>query len=270
MTKFLKYFIIVAILFSVITHSYAAERHWVGNGSGAGSRWDRSNNWSTTQNGAGGVGVPTATDTVYIDGGSGDLGINAAALCFSFRHLSAARTTTFTAGNSLTVGTGGVILGAGTFNVTNAASFSNQGNWTASGGTFIPGTVSVLLNGSANQTITGSTTFNNLTVNNSAGITLAANNTINGTLTLTAGAVTTGANILIVSSTGSISRTNGFVFGYLQKNVATGATTRTFEVGSGTVYSPASVSFGSVSKAGNLTVSAITGDQHRLSIQQRV
>ncbi|MBK7257969.1 MAG: hypothetical protein IPI01_09245 [Ignavibacteriae bacterium] len=49
--------------------------------------------------------------------------------------------------------------------------------------------------------------------------------------------------------------------GRFQKNVATGANvTRTFEIGSGAVYAPATVVFSSVSTAGNLVASTATGE----------
>ncbi|HCV43174.1 MAG TPA: hypothetical protein DGH68_06795, partial [Bacteroidetes bacterium] len=104
------------------------------------------------------------------------------------------------------------------------------------------------------------TSVNNLTVNNSAGVTLTADETISGTLTLTSGNVTTGASSLIIGSSGTVSRTSGHIIGNLRKNVATGATTRTFEVGTASGYNPVSVTFGSVSAAGNLTAKANAGD----------
>lgn len=41
-----------------------ADRYWVG----VDQNWHDGNNWSTTSGGAGGAGVPTASDDVYIDG----------------------------------------------------------------------------------------------------------------------------------------------------------------------------------------------------------
>ena len=102
----------------------------------------------------------------------------------------------------------------------------------------------------------------NLIVNNSNGVTLSGGNlTVTGTLTLTSGNITTGASTLALTSTGTVSRTSGHVVGNLQKNVATGsAVSRTFEIGTGASYTPATVVFTSVGAAGNLTASTTAGD----------
>ena len=48
--------------------------------------------------------------------------------------------------------------------------------------------------------------------------------------------------------------------GNLQKYVATGAASRTFEIGDASNYTPVSVSFGNVTVAGNLTAKTTTGE----------
>ena len=120
-----------------------------------------------------------------------------------------------------------------------------------------------MLNGTTGQTWTSGGTISNtvnVTINDAAGLTLGGNLTLPAALTLTNGVVTTGANTLIMA-TNSVSRTNGFVNGNLQKPVATGATVRTFELGTGTTYSPVTVTFASVTTAGNVTAKATAGDQ---------
>lgn len=141
-----------------------------------------------------------------------------------------------------------------------------KGNWTKSG-VFTQGAATVTFNGTAAlQTIggTGSTAFNNLTINNSNGITLAINTTVGGILNFTSGVITTGANKISITSTGSVTGagTSKFVNGSLEKNVATGANiARVFEVGYGaTDYLPLHVNFVSVSVAGNITAKANNGD----------
>jgi len=97
--------------------------------------------------------------------------------------------TTVTAGNSLTIG-GNVVLGGGTFN---ASSYTHNvtGNWTNNGGTFNAGTSTINLNGTSAQVIggTGTNTFNNLTIANSAGVSYAGSVTVSGNLSVTSGYV---------------------------------------------------------------------------------
>jgi hypothetical protein len=96
----------------------------------------------------------------------------------------------------------------------------------------------------------------NLTINNSNDVTLNNNTPVSGILTLTSGKLTTNTNTLSISNTGSVSRLSGYVNGNLQKYIATGATSSSFEVGTPNGYSPVSIVFGTVSTADNLTVSA--------------
>src|SRR5207249_4564731 len=77
-------------------------------------------------------------------------------------------------------------------------------------------------------------------------MTLGTPLTVSGTLTLTDGVVNTGASTLALAAGATLSRTNGFVAGNLQKVVPTGAAALSFEVGSGTTYAPVDVAFGSV------------------------
>lgn len=173
---------------------------------------------------------------------------------------SGAGGTTKTAGAGLTVAGNFLINTNATFA---ASTFTHnmKGNWT-NNGTFTQSTSTVILNGTANQNVGGSSanTFRNLTINNSSGVTLTANATVSTICTFTSGNTSTGANKLIIATGGTLSRTSGHVVGYLQKNVATGATTRTFEVGTGADYTPVVVAFGNVSTAGNLTASSVSGD----------
>jgi PKD repeat protein len=143
---------------------------------------------------------------------------------------------------------------------TNNYGLTVGGNW-SNGGAFTQRSGTVTLNGTGVQTMTGATTFYNLTLNNSSGLNISNNETINNTLTLTAGNITTGNNTVIIGSSGSVSRTSGYVIGNLQKNVAAGSNVlRTFEVGTASAYNPVTVTFASVSIAGNLTAKATSGD----------
>ncbi len=124
--------------------------------------------------------------------------------------------------------------------------------------------VGSVLTGSA-----GSTTLYNATVNNSGGLTLSGTHNLNvlNTLTLTTGPIITGSNYVYVANGSNIGSVGGndFVIGNLRKNFTAGNITRNFEVGSGLApaarYTPVTVRLGSVSVAGDFTVST-TGIEH--------
>ncbi len=99
--------------------------------------------------------------------------------------------------------------------------------------------------------------LNVLTINRTGAgsVNIGSDLQVRTTLTLTNGLLTTGVNKLIINSTGSVSRTNGYVNGNLQKNIATGATSRTFEIGDNNAYTPVTIAFASVTAAGDLVVS---------------
>jgi fibronectin-binding autotransporter adhesin len=157
--------------------------------------------------------------------------------------------------NNLTFSGGGAKI------LQTAATVGIAGNFTRGSMTVTASaTNTVLFNGGV-QVMTGSaTTFVNLTMSNTS-LTIPADITIGTTLLFTTGNIITGANTVIISSTGSVSRTSGFVAGNLRKNVATGTNvTRTFEIGTGTDYTPLDITFASVSVTGNLTASSTVGD----------
>ena len=176
-------------------------------------------------------------------------------------------------GGILTLGPNALVNGNESFTLNNGgnlkigstggiSSSGATGNIQSTGTRTFPTNASYTYNGTAAQ-ITGSglpATVTSLTVDNSAGVTLT-NSVTPTTLNLTAGIISTGANTVIMPAAGTVSRTNGYVFGNLRKNVATGTNVaRTFEVGTSTAYNPVNVTFASVSTAGNLTVKANAGD----------
>ena len=133
------------------------------------------------------------------------------------------------------------------------------GDFNVSGGTFNPNmgtgnSLTVMLSGS-NKTLNYSAT-NALNTNwtLSGNYTLGSSLTVNGQLSLVSGVLTTGSNIAIVSSTGSLVRTSGWVNGNLRKRVSSGTNSaQTFEVGDATNYLPVSTTFASVTTAGDVT-----------------
>ncbi len=99
-------------------------------------------------------------------------------------------------------------------------------------------------------------------MNDANGATLSNNLKISGALTFTSGIITTtSADTVIISSTGSVSRTSGHVNGNLEKYFATGSNVlRLFEIGDATTFAPDTVTFASVTTAGNLVCSVVAGD----------
>ncbi|MEI6575480.1 MAG: hypothetical protein WCO63_04805, partial [Bacteroidota bacterium] len=191
-------------------------------------------------------------------------------------YLAGAATQSFNGG--LTIN-GGTFTGAGgTVNTTNlvlssgtltapSTTFNVSGNWSlTSGATFTHNSGTVSFNAGTGHAIngTGATTFNNLTLNDVAGLSLssAVNATVLGTLTFTTGVITTNSNYLILGSAGSagtVSRTLGHVNGFLRKYIPnTSAPTVNFEVGGSdnATYTPVSLVFvGTTASSGYIDAS---------------
>jgi hypothetical protein len=177
--------------------------------------------------------------------------------------LTVASNVTFTPTSAAVVSGSGTLTGNGTVQVTRATgSLDFVGQYSVTNKTLTNLTVEFA--GAAAQGA-GTNTFGGLKINNSSGVTLSGDVTVNGALTLTSGNITTGSNKVIISSTGTVARTSGHVVGNLQKNVATGATSRTFEVGDASTYTPVIVAFASVTSAGDLSATTTAGDHPNIS-----
>ena len=110
------------------------------------------------------------------------------------------------------------------------------------------------------QTTSGtSNNLNNFTVNRSTSGNAGIGNdvTVGGTLTMTNGVVQTNGfgSKVIIKSSGSVAGTNGYVWGDLQKNVATGPPLAPLRSAITAIILPVSISFGSVTTAGDLMMS---------------
>lgn len=151
--------------------------------------------------------------------------------------------------------TGNLTVSQGTWNST-TGTFAISGNLSQTAGTFNANNGSITFNGGAAQILTtiAAQTFNNLTVNNAAGVSLSLDTTVNGVLTLTNGNLNPGANLLIIGAAGSVSRTSGHVVGRIRKTLANGETFA-FPVGTANGYSPVTLS--SVVGNGDFTARAV-------------
>lgn len=164
---------------------------------------------------------------------------------------------------NFTVASGGGIITANTGGITAANTASGSIQNLAGTRTYNLGNYTY--NGSSPQ-VTGTglpATVTNLTINNTSGVTL--NNTgasvqVNGTLALTNGIFNTITNsaVVVVPSGASVTRTNGWVYGSMQKYVS-GSTN--FEVGDNTYYTNVNVS-GTISTPGLFTVKTNPNGDH--------
>ncbi len=180
--------------------------------------------------------------------------------------------------NSLTVN-GNVVVGAASGPATSSLLLSTaiggdlfvRGNFTRNtNGVLTTNNRLVSFFGPVNSSITSPTTqdFTFFDVNkiSNTTLTLNANIQVLNSLTLTSGSVITGANRVIIPSGSAVSRTSGFVFGNLQKRFAIGSNVvNTFENGDGTNYTPISVTFASVTTAGDIVVNSKLGQQANIA-----
>lgn len=129
-----------------------------------------------------------------------------------------------------------------TIQLQSSTAFANieaKGNWVNTGGTFTPGTATVTLSGTSQQTITSnSQSFYNLTVVNPAGALLNSDVTVSNVLTLTQGVVSTGYNRVILTNNNNTSlagySNTAFVNGNLRRYIGFNTQAYVFPVGNGT------------------------------------
>ena len=161
---------------------------------------------------------------------------------------------------NITLDNTGVIGIAGTF-TPNATSFGTITNST------------IAFNGSSGAQTIPQFTFNNLTITNATGISsIAGNVTVNNSLSLQGGkvAASNGSTNYIItvgtSSGGSVSRTSGWIYnGSLKQYFKNNGDTLNFPVGDASNYRPVGIKFNTVSSAGYLTVTQLTGPHPQIS-----
>ena len=155
------------------------------------------------------------------------------------------------------------IVNSGTITNSTAAKINLSGDF-QNDGTFTPAGSTVTMLGSSAQTISGTnpTTFENLTISNSNGVSLSRNITVTGILTLTNGKITTAANSLILGSSATVSGAGAgkYIYGNLQWTLTgTGSPSKIFYVGDATNYAPIQVDFSSMTTGGTITGSTTAG-----------
>ncbi|MCX6740513.1 MAG: peptidoglycan-binding protein [Candidatus Parcubacteria bacterium] len=232
--------------------------------------------------GTGGKTMPATTLSIL-----GDFTMSGSASATAAGVINTTGNLTVGAGNTFTMGAysdtiGGNLANHGTFTATGATidiggNFTSDNTFTATGSTmsiagdftndntFTATGSAITFDGTLAQAIGGTNaiTFNNLTINNSAGVTLnSAGQTVAGALTLTSGNMTTGANNIYINSTGSVSggSTGSHIIGNLRKQIPTGSPSKTFEIGDASNYTPVAIDFNAVSTAGDLTLSTADAD----------
>ncbi|KKK73196.1 hypothetical protein LCGC14_2896250, partial [marine sediment metagenome] len=133
------------------------------------------------------------------------------------------------------------------------------GDWTNTN-TFVEGTGTVTINGTASQTITNSTgeLFNNLAINKASDtLVLGGDVMVSGTLDLISGDVRTGSSTLTLgvsgATIGTLNHTSGTINGYFERWVNAAATAYLFPVGTVSDYRPASVTFNNVPSGSLIT-----------------
>ena len=202
--------------------------------------------------------------------GTNTINLNGSASLVNYS-MTAAQTVLGTPYNNLTLsGSSAKTVTGATVNGT----LSLEGTATASGTTPAFGTGAALqYKGSAAQTtgIEFPATFSGsggLIIDNSNGVTLNNNRTISSKLTFVNGRINTGIYVLSLSSSAGVSGagTGKYVNGTLQKGVAAGTATKTFEIGDATVYVPVTLDFtGTVTVEGNISARTTYGEHPNIS-----
>ncbi|TXI85732.1 MAG: T9SS type A sorting domain-containing protein, partial [Crocinitomicaceae bacterium] len=155
--------------------------------------WTNANNWwsynGTTYGTA--AAIPTSSTNVFIQGTSSCV-LNQPTISTAVGY---SKNITIETGATLTMNTGSLTV---------------SGNWTKNG-SFVAGSGTVTMNGTSAQTIAGNgtTTFNNLTINNtSTGVVLSAAVDVQATLAMTNGNIVTSSTNLLTLGIGSVGTLN--------------------------------------------------------------
>ena len=177
-------------------------------------------------------------------------------------------------GTTLKTGTS-TIRGSGAFTLNAGATLETGNDGGVDSTVAISGTKT--LSTSANYTFSGTNaqvtgtllpaTVNDLTVNNTAGVTLSGNVQVNGILTFTNGKLATGSYVATIGTSGSVSGAGAgkYVNGQLNKTLAAGADSKTFEIGDNAAYTPVTITGASYSGPFGVTAMTTSGDHPQLA-----
>jgi hypothetical protein len=193
-------------------------------------------------------GTFTTTGTVNFNG-TGVQNIGAS----NFNHITFTNAGVKTATGDITIA-GNLTIGSNFAG--SSYNISLTGNW-INNGTFSCGTGTVIFTGSAAKTLGGSstTTFKNLMINGTGGVTLGQTTFVSATVTMTSGLLTLGANNLYAGSTSggsgtSYIKTDGE--GRLTLNIIYNVK-KTFPVGK-SAYNPISITNNTVNGSDNFNI----------------
>jgi hypothetical protein len=234
---------------------------WNGNTSSDGSL---ASNWFVMNNGSyvTATVAPTSANKVYI------VSYTDAGTCISNSNTASIPTSSSFVSGNLYIGTGS------TFTVSPNSTLQVGGNL-INNGSFTSTNATIVFNGAVAQNIGGSSpsSFTNLTLNNSNGLTLNNSIQVDGVLTLTSGRITLGTNNLTLGASSSIAGTMSSSTmlvpqstGELRKvfNASNGLNAYVFPVGTttgGNEYTPVQLDFASATFGANAYVSVRVQDQ---------
>ncbi|MEK7815818.1 MAG: hypothetical protein AAB294_03255 [Pseudomonadota bacterium] len=215
---------------------------------------------------------PANDPTVNLAGNFSNSGtFNAGTGVFTFNGTAAQTITGATTFGNLVINNSNIAGVTANSDLSITRNFTNTAGFDA-----VTNSITTTFNGTVNQTITGATTFHNLTLSNTFGsgteLTLSNNVTVNNTLSFVAGNVITGANTLIIGNTTGCGVTGagtgvGYIVGNLRKNFTASLLSCPFEIGNTangsefTIYTPVSaLTFASVTTPGTVTATTTGAD----------
>jgi len=165
---------------------------------------------------------------------------------------------------------GDFTIQSGTFSTsTLALDIAIGGSFIMNGGSLSGSNATYTMNGSSNQSLNLLSPLVNLIVNKTGGnVVLTSDVTVTSDLQFLQGIIQTDNNDLIVHTTTTITgagENTGWVYGNLKRQLSAGSgVSKQFEVGSASHYSPALLTFSSITTGGNLTCTVVEADHPEL------